>query len=263
MNRLEKDILRWQKKPSARREDGVFIVEGIKMIQELPRERLRCLVCSDSFMKENRFRISELEKHCVREKKAEFLVVSDQDYARLSDTKSPQGILAVLRAYEYSAEEILQKENGLFVFLENLQDPGNLGTILRSSEAAGADGIILNENSVDPYNPKVIRATMGSFFRMKFAAVKDLPESIRDFRKAGGAVYAAHLSGEKSYDAVSYGGKSAILIGNESKGLSDQVSKEADTLIRIPMAGQVESLNAAMAATIILFEAMRQRRNNP
>lgn len=260
MNQLEKNILRWQKKPSSRREDRVFIVEGIKMIRELPEERLLAVVASSGFMKENRFRVSDLEKHCLREKK-DFLVVSDQEYARLSDTKSPQGILAVLRSYEDTAAEILQKENGLFVFLENLQDPGNLGTIMRSAEAAGADGVILNENSVDPYNPKVIRATMGSFFRMKFAVTPDLQETVRAFRKTGGTVYAAHLSGVKSYDAVPYTGKSAILIGNESRGLSEQISKEAGTLIRIPMAGKVESLNAAMAATILLFEAMRQRRN--
>ncbi len=260
MNQLEKNILRWQKKPASRKEDRVFIVEGIKMIRELPEERLLCLVASSGFMKENRFRVSDLEKHCNREKK-EFLVVSDQEYARLSDTKSPQGILAVLRAYDYTEKEILEKKNGLFVFLENLQDPGNLGTIMRSAEASGADGIILNENSVDPYNPKVIRATMGSFFRMKFAVSPDLTETVRNFRKTGGAVYAAHLMGEKSYDSVSYTGRSAVLIGNESKGLSRQISEEAGDLIRIPMAGKVESLNAAMAATIILFEAMRQRRN--
>ena len=260
MNQLEKKILRWQKKPSERRADGVFIVEGIKMIRELPKERLQAVAASDSFMKENRFAVSDLEKYCLQDKKAAFIVVSDADYARLSDTKSPQGILAVMKAYDYTAEEIVRAEDGLFIFLENLQDPGNLGTILRSAEAAGADGVILNENCVDPYNPKVIRATMGSFFRMKFAVVQDMTAFTRRVREDGAAVYAAHLKGTASYDEADYGGRTVLLVGNESKGLSDALSNEATALIRIPMEGKVESLNAAMAATILMFEAARQRR---
>ena len=260
MNQLEKNILRWQKKPSQRRSDGVFIVEGIKMIRELPLERLTAVAASDSFMKEHRFQISELEKTC-KSQKLPFVVVPDGDYERLSDTKTPQGILAVVRAYDYTAEEILKKEKGLYLALESLQDPGNLGTILRSGEAAGVDGLILNESCVDLYNPKVIRATMGSFFRMKFAVTKDLPGLVQRFREDGGAVYAAHLKGEKSYEQADYTGKTMILIGNESKGLTDALTKEASELVRIPMAGKVESLNAAMAATILMFEAMRQRRN--
>ena len=259
MKQLEKKILQWQRKPALRREDGVFIVEGIKMVRELPKERLEALVASDSFIKENRFRIADLEKYCVTDKKAEFLVVPDSDYARLSDTKTPQGIMAVLRAYDYRADEILSQENGLYVFLENLQDPGNLGTIIRSAEAAGAHGIIMNETCVDAYNPKVIRATMGSFFRVPFAVTPDLSGTVRTFRQTGGQAFAAHLKGEKSYTQADFTGKTAILIGNESKGLSDALTKEAGELIRIPMAGKVESLNAAMAATILMFEAARQR----
>ena len=261
MNQLEKNIRKWQKKPSERRKDGVFIVEGIKMVGELPRERLKAVVASDSFMKENRFRISELRDYCEKKKKLPFQVVSDADYALLSDTKSPQGILAVLEAFNYTADEILKKDRGCFVLLENLQDPGNLGTIIRSAEAAGIDGIILNENCVDCYNPKVIRATMGSFFRMKFAVVPDLAEVVRRIKSLGGTSFAAHLKGTLSYDRADYTGMTAILIGNESKGLSDSLSKEAGVLVRIPMQGKVESLNAAMAATILMFEAMRQRRS--
>ena len=260
MNQLEKNIIRWQRKPSERKKDGVFIVEGIKMALEVPVERLEAVVVSDSFIKENRFRIAGLEKACKKEKGIRFECIPDSDYKRLSDTKTPQGILAVLKAYDYTPEEILREENGFYVFLENLQDPGNLGTIIRSAEAAGCSGVILNENSVDPYNPKVIRATMGSFFRVKFAVTPDLRSLIREFREDGGTVYAAHLQGSVPYDQADYRKKCAVMIGNESKGLSDALTEAADLRVHIPMKGKVESLNAAMAATILMFESMRQRK---
>jgi len=259
MNERLKAIREYQKKSSARRKDGVFVVEGIKMALELPEERLVSLVLSESFLKAH-----PAEAETLRQKAAgngaSFHRCSDEDFGRISDTKSPQGVLAVLRSFSYTEEEILKKENGLFIILENLQDPGNLGTIFRAGEAAGVDGVILSEGSADPYNPKVIRSTMGAFFRMRFAVTSDLPGTVRKIRESGGAVYAAHLSESVDYDEPDYRKKTAFLIGNESAGLTDEITELVDGRIKIPMEGEVESLNAAMAATILMFEAKRQRR---
>lgn len=265
MSQITKNIQKWQKKPSARRDDGVFIVEGIKMFREIPKERLLYVVASESFLKGNAELMNEVRKgmkeaEAVSEGKARFETVSDSEFLKLSDTKTPQGILAVLSAFDYREDELLSRENGLFILLENLQDPGNLGTILRSGEACNVTAVIMNRECVDVYNPKVIRATMGSFFRVPFVVSEDLRETVSKIRKKGGKVYAAHLSESVDYDVPDYCGTSAFMIGNESRGLTKALSDAADQYIKIPMAGRVESLNAAMAATILMFETARQRR---
>jgi len=260
MNERLKRIREYQNKGRARREAGVFVVEGIKMAMEMPKDRLLSLVLSLSFAKEHPEE-SDLLKKNAAEADASVDLVTDEDFSKISDTKSPQGVLAVLKAFTYSEEEILEKDGGLFMLLENLQDPGNLGTILRAGEAAGVDGVILSRGSADIYNPKVIRSTMGSFFRMKFAVSEDLIDTVRRIQKKGGRVYAAHLMESVPYDEPDYRGMTAFLIGNESKGLTKEISLSADSRIKIPMEGKVESLNAAMASTILMFEAKRQRKN--
>ena len=146
------------------------------------------------------------------------------------------------------------------IVLDNLQDPGNMGTVFRTAEAAGATGILMSSDCVDIYNPKVVRSTMGALFRVPFCRVEDLPESVEDLKKAGIRVYAAHLEGKNPYDREDYRGGTAFLIGNEGNGLREEVASCADCRIRIPMEGKAESLNAAVAAAVLMFEAGRQRR---
>ena len=260
MNELEKSILKWQTRASRRKEDGVFITEGIRMFMEIPEERLIHILVSESFSQGNPEAMEAVRNKQVRSG-AELRIVRDEVFRKLSDTLTPQGILAVVRAFCYTQEDILNTGNGLFILLENLQDPGNLGTILRSAEASGASGVIMNGTCVDIYNPKVIRATMGACFRVKFCIVQDLTDTVRSIQARGGRVYAAHLQGAVPYDKNDYTQMSAFMIGNEAEGLSDALTSQGDGRIIIPMQGEVESLNAAMAATILLFEAARQRRN--
>ena len=144
--------------------------------------------------------------------------------------------------------------------LENLQDPGNLGTIVRTGEAAGVTGILMSRETVDIYNPKVIRSTMGSVFRVPFLYADDLFGALRDLQKKGVRFYAAHLEGASVYDEEDYQAPCGFLIGNEGSGLSCEITALADARIRIPMEGEVESLNAAVAASVLLFETARQRR---
>jgi len=258
MNDTLKRIRDYQKKGNARREAGVFIVEGIKMTGEMPGDRLLTLVLSRSFLSDHPEESDRLTA-LASGNGAAVLRVSDDDFLRISDTQSPQGVLAVLKAYTRSVDEVLSKREGLYMLLENLQDPGNLGTILRAGEAAGVDGVIISAGSADPYNPKVIRSTMGSFFRVPFAVTQDLSGVVDRIQTLGGRVYAAHLKDSVPYDEPDYRGLTAFLIGNESKGLTDEITDRASSCVKIPMEGKVESLNAAMAATILMFEAKRQR----
>src|SRR5699024_1365675 len=186
--------------------------------------------------------------------------VSDTVFRQMCDTQTPQGILTVLRSPSYDMEDLLRKKNPLLMILEDLQDPGNAGTILRTGEGAGVSGIFLTRTCVDITNPKVIRGTMGSIYRVPFFYVEDVP-SLKEMLKGRGIrFFAAHLQGRNQYYEESYQGGSAFLIGNEGKGLTKEAAEAADCLIRIPMEGQVESLNAAMAAGILMYEAARQRR---
>ncbi|MDE5933982.1 MAG: RNA methyltransferase, partial [Lachnospiraceae bacterium] len=171
-----------------------------------------------------------------------------------------QGILCVVRQFSYVLESMLEAENPLLVLLEDIQDPGNLGTIFRAGEGAGVTGILMSNNSVDIYNPKTIRSTMGSIYRMPFLYTEQLTEVIGKLREKKIAVYAAHLRGAVTYDTCDHTRGTAFLIGNEANGLRDETADAADVSVKIPMAGQVESLNAAVAASILLYEAARQRR---
>ena len=187
--------------------------------------------------------------------------VTDDVLKAMSDTQTPQGILALVKQYEYKVDDILKAPGPAHIMiLETIQDPGNLGTILRAGEGAGVTGIIMNSTTADIYNPKVIRSTMGSIYRVPFVYVDDLKTTLNLLKNQNIHVFAAHLAGKNSYDEEDYQGGTGFLIGNEANGLTDETAALADTFIRIPMLGQVESLNAAVAASILMFETARQRR---
>ena len=257
-NARVKQLVTWQKKRKARDEEGVYIVEGIRMYREAPRAQVREVYVSEQFYS----RYGEELGLAAWGRQMEIL--SDHVFSHVSDTKTPQGILLVMEQRSCEICEMLdldaQGRKPLLMVLDNLQDPGNLGTIFRTAEAAGATGILLSSDSVDVYNPKVIRSTMGAVFRMPFFYVKDLPAAVKSLSSQGIRTYAAHLNGKNVYDEEDYTEGCAFLIGNEGNGLRDEVSECADCLIRIPMCGKAESLNAAVAAAVLMFEAGRQRR---
>lgn len=257
-NQKVKEIIQLQKKSKARNQAGVFLVEGLRMIQEVPRERLKKLYVSEGFCKKHQ---RELQQEGLLEQRV-LETVSDHVFSVMSDTKTPQGVLGVIRRQEYLPEMLLESENPFLMVLDNLQDPGNLGTIFRTAEAAGVTGIIMSKDCVDIYNPKTIRSTMGAIYRMPFLIAEDLSEMIGKIQQRQIRVYAAHLEGKNTYDQENYRTGCAFLIGNEGNGLRREIAECADCWIRIPMAGQVESLNAAIAASVLMFEVSRQRRNS-
>lgn len=241
------------KKAKVRREQDLFVVEGARMCRELPWERVRRVYASESFLRQPEAE-EILSGHSYE-------TVTDQVFSSMSDTRSPQGILALVEQYHYRLEDILgQGGNAHLLILETLQDPGNLGTILRAGEGAGITGVIMNRETADIYNPKVIRSTMGSIYRVPFVYADDLQAAAGALRRAGVRLFAAHLKGENNYDKEDYTGSVGFLIGNEAMGLTDETAALADAYVKIPMAGQVESLNAAVAAAVLMFEAARQRR---
>ena len=170
--------------------------------------------------------------------------------------------MAVIRQQHYTLEQVLAGKHPLVLVLENLQDPGNLGTILRTGEGAGVTGVIMSSDTVDIYNPKTIRSTMGSIYRMPFLRTGDLVSVMPELNRRGITAYAAHLMGKQAYDDPNYCKGCAFLIGNEGNGLSDSLASLAQEYIRIPMCGSVESLNAAVASSLLVYEAFRQRRRS-
>ena len=270
------------KKAKTRREEDLFVAEGLRMCSEIPKDRIHTLYISESFSK---------TKECktLREGVKHIELVTDEVFKSLSDTQTPQGILALVKQYHYTLDDVTgktakekatasgqdadgsvqnrkkqenRKKPALLMVLETIQDPGNLGTILRAGEGAGVTGVVMDANTTDIYNPKVIRSTMGSVLRMPFVYVENLHETLQELKNRNIRLFAAHLKGKQAYDLEDYTGDTAFLIGNEGNGLTDETAAMADTYVRIPMEGSVESLNAAVAASVLMFEAARQRRNS-
>lgn len=247
-----KEIEKLQRKARARKDSRTFVVEGRKMVEEAGGRIVR-LYLSESYYEE-----------CGRKTGLDdgytFEVVSDKVFREISDTMTPQGILAIVKMPEYQLEELLLRENSTFLLLEDVRDPGNLGTIMRTAEGAGVSAVLLSRDSVDLFNPKVVRSTMGSIFRMPFVYVEDFLATVSRLKDGGVVIYAAHLRGTSDYDRETYAKSCGIIIGNEANGITDAAADMADCLVKIPMEGKVESLNAAIAAGLMMYEVYRQRR---
>ena len=252
-NQQIKNLLQLQKKSKVRKEQGIFVVEGVRMFREAPADWIIKTYVSQEFLKKEEASVL---------KGREYEIVEDRVFKTMSDTMTPQGILAVVKQSSNSLETLLDAPAPFFMVLENIQDPGNLGTILRTAEGAGVTGILMSRDTVDIFNPKTIRSTMGSVYRVPFLYVEDICEIVRELKNKGICTYAAHLKGTGSYDEQDYTKGTAFLIGNEGNGLTDQLADLADTYIRIPMYGQLESLNAAVASAVLMYETQRQRRKN-
>ncbi len=256
-NKTVKEIAALSQKGKERNKKDVFVAEGVKMFMEAPKERICGVYVAGSAEQ------GLLEMCGAKLAELSYELVSDEVFGKMSDTMTPQGILCLVRQFHHDLTFLLEnskKERKLFIILEDIQDPGNLGTIFRTAEAAGASGVIMSRHTADVYNPKTIRSTMGSVYRVPFVVVEDMPCIIKALQEKGVCVYAAHLGGKACYEAFDYRKSTAFLIGNEGNGLRKETADCADVLIRIPMEGSVESLNAAVASSVLLYEAYRQRR---
>lgn len=243
-----------------REELGLFFIEGLRMAEEAVKENARIV----RVLMSDRFAEGEAADSIIRwsEKSGcQAIVIPDSLFEEISDTKTPQGILMVAKSRFYEVDEILGNKNYLLV-LDSIQDPGNLGTIIRTADAAGFTGMIISKGCVDAYNPKVLRSTMGSIFRMPLCFADSLENVLKKIKLKGIRVYASHLSAKESCYEINLTNNIAIIIGNEANGISDEVLPYADKLVKIPMYGRTESLNASIAAGVLMFECVRQRMVN-
>jgi TrmH family RNA methyltransferase len=250
-------------------ETGDCAIEGLRILEEAIRSGLRF---SAVFFRESaQDRAERLLPQIGAQ--VETLLLPDKLFDSLVPSESPQGVAALVRLKEFSLDDVMEKERlqvGPIVVLAGLQDPGNLGTILRSSEAFGSAGVILGEGTVSPFNSKVVRASAGSIFRLPIihgqahghakSATAKLEEVSEKLRAQGVRLIATSSHKGTPLDQADLKGPTAIFFGNEGSGLSRDLMAKMDESIAIPHTAQVESLNAGVAASIVLYEAARQRK---
>lgn len=236
----------------------LFLIEGIRLVEEaiVKTYPIRDIVYTDELfnIKGGPEVFEKIQDH------KNLTYVPFNLFKEISDTENPQGIMAVVGFPNPSMEELFKSDKPIILILDEIQDPGNMGTIIRTADAFNIDGLIVSQGSVDIYNPKVVRSTMGSIFRMPVYYVEDMPGIVGELKSKGFEIYTTSL-GETSYVYdVDFKGARGIIIGNEARGVSEELYSLAHGRIKIPILGQAESLNVAIASSVIMYEAIRQRR---
>ena len=236
---------------------GVFLIEGYRELTRAVESGLalrEVFVCPDLFLGGNETDLVERAEAGG----ARRVEVGPEAFRKVSYRDRPEGLIGLADQFPTTLEQLAPSPNPLILVVESIEKPGNLGTMLRTADAAGVDAVIVCEPTTDPFNPNVVRASLGCLFLVPLA-VTSTPEAIDWLVHHEMATFAATPAASLAHWQADFRGPAAIAIGSEQYGLSDTWLREAGTQIRIPMGGQVDSLNAAMAAGIVLFEAVRQR----
>ncbi len=231
-----------------------FIVEGIKLIKEAIEEKAdikQIVICdncqnSDIIPKDLMYEIAKFE--CI--------YVTENIFKMISDVNTPQGILAIIGRTSTEAE--IDYTQDIIVALDDIQDPGNLGTILRTVDSVGLNQILVSKGTADAYNPKVVRSTMGAIFRVKIIECENLKNTLKEIKKHKFELITTSLQTENSIYDINYN-KKVIIIGNEANGVEQDIQDMSDIKVKIPMLGRTESLNASVATGIVLYEYVRQK----
>lgn len=237
-----------------RDQENCYIIEGIKLIKEAIQEnaKIKLIIICDDCKQENN--IEEDIKYEIA--KYECIYVTEKIFLSITNVINPQGMLAVIEKEQQDSE--INYEDDLFLILDDIQDPGNMGTILRTADSLNLKQIIISKESADIYNPKVVRSTMGAIFRMKIIQSDNLVKTLKEMKKHKIKIITTSLQTNKKIYDIEYN-KTAIVIGNEANGVSKEILEIADEKIKIPMPGKTESLNASVATAVILYEAMRNK----
>lgn len=242
------------KEKKYRDQNSEYIVEGIKMIKEAILEEAvikLIIVCEDNVNS------GAIDKKLLYEiAKYECIYVNKKIFSLITDVQNPQGILAVIE--KQNSEENIDYKQDVIVVLDGIQDPGNLGTILRTIDSVGLNQVIVSKETADAYNPKVVRSTMGAIFRVNIIESDNLLETLKNLKKHKYKVMATSLESQNSIYDVDYS-KKVIVIGNEANGVSEEILDYSDEKIKIPMLGKTESLNASVATAVILYEYVRNK----
>ncbi len=243
--------LRQLNQKKGRREQGLFLAEGPHLVEEAVKSGV-----SIPWMVVEEGREQAFQDLLNAMDPMQIIRVSRVVMESISETRTPQGILAVtpLRLQPWQDHDL---EPGLILILDNLQDPGNMGTIIRTADAAGADGVLVSTDSVDVHNPKCVRATMGSIFHLPLWSCEDLPAAIRAMTERGWAVLCGDLKGTDFFSRRIEAQGQALIVGNEAAGVRAEVAQAASHHFRLAMAGRAESLNAAVAAGIMIYDLAR------
>ncbi len=244
-----------------RKKEKAFLIEGIKMVEEAIREDLgaRLVIAEPSLTRHHGKGIIKL----AESRNIPILWISERIMDTLSENKTPQPVMAEMKIKQHSEEELLANSAGLIVIAHRLQDPGNLGTIIRTAEAVGASGVAVTSNTVDPYNAKTIRASMGSILRLPVIQCGNVTEFIETCKRRGFQTVGTILTGDKTHFDVDFRKRTAVILGQEGAGLPQDITAAIDLRVRIPMAPAIDSLNVGTAAAVILYEATRQKMMNP
>ena len=252
-NLLIKEIKKLKEK-KYRKDSNMFLVEGFRFAEEALDSNFEVaqIIVSDSgeFKYENSSVKNKLQRNTKVYK------ASDSIFKSICDTEHPQGIIATVRNKAVD----IKYEDGFYVLADKIQDPGNMGTIIRTAHAAGALGVIITKGTVDIYNEKTLRATMGSIFKMPVIYDSDL-STVKKLRDDGFKLITSSLECDKNFYDIDLMGKVIITVGNEGNGISEDVYAISDLKIKIPMPGGAESLNAAVAVSIMIYEVVRQKNN--
>lgn len=226
-----------------------YIIEGSKILEEAIQEKIKIdlIVITEEFYNTNPNFSKIMNEY-------EYVIVNNNVFKELTDVKTPQGILAVV----YKNKETIIDENaGYIMALDDVQDPGNIGTIIRTLDSANIKQLIVSKGTVDAYSSKVVRSTMGAIFRVNIIEVENLKDTLNKLKKAGFQIVSTSLQTEKSIYDISYD-KKVVVIGNEANGVSNEIQNSSDIKVKIPMLGKTESLNASVAASIMIYEYVRQ-----
>lgn len=244
-NPVVKKIKELQKKRAARQKQGLFIVEGIRAVQEIPSHiQIEQLIVCNTLQEELYASI----------KASQLFIVTEDVFKGMSETMTPQGMLAVVKVIHHTLQDI-KMQSGAYLVLENLQDPGNLGTIIRTAHAFDFKGIFISKGSVDLYSPKVVRSTMSSLFYVPIVAYEEIEDILNELKKQEVEIYTTALTDKaEPIGSLSFKSSSALVIGNEGNGVTETVLKNTDHTMIIPMPGGAESLNASVAAGICMYQ---------
>ncbi len=252
-NEIIKNIKKLKEK-KYRDEKKEYIIEGIKLIEEAITENAKIkmiIVCEECLKNE-----AIEQKLLYQIAKYNCIYVNEKVFTSITDVKNPQGMLAVIEME--NGEEVINYNDDVIFVLDGIQDPGNLGTILRTIDSAGLSQVIVSKDTVDAYNPKVVRSTMGAIFRVKVIESQDIIRTMKNIKKHKYEILVTSLEATDNIYDIDYT-KKMIVIGNEANGVSQAVLDIADEKIKIPMLGKTESLNAAVATSIIAYEYVRRK----
>lgn len=248
-----------------------FVIEGVRLLKEALQSHapIKAVLVSESFLKNDQNRafldkllmdVNNRPPHPPPPTPHSIYTCNDRMFKEMTHTETPQGILAVAAVQSRSLKDITEDHRPFFVYCDAVQDPGNMGTIIRTADAAGADAVIVSGGCADIYNPKTVRSTMGSLFHLPVIKVEDSRAALSDLKERGLKVIAGHLCvTAKNHFEVDMKRGLVLVIGNEANGVSKPIVELSDYIVKIPILGRAESLNAGIASGILMYEIVRQR----